>query len=558
MRRSPPKPWETNSGGGGSTSMTSSGGMSRPMSGPQQRTISPGGSTTTTTQTSTLNNTGSPSTSVGGPLVTRPRTPMRPWESGGGGSSIDSYGGGSGYRSSYGGGYRDSYSSGGYGSSGYGSSYGSGGYGSSLYGGGGYSSYGSGGGYGSSYGGGGYGSSYGSGYGGYGSSYGGGYGSSYGGGYGSNYGGGGGYGGYGQRGYDNMDGKGGALQSVVSSGHSWMEALHSIVDTFSRFSRLLDANFDAVHGSFSSIIRLCQSMSHFSYEIMAIIKTYSLFRMFQSVASRFLRVFRYLLGKKSKSNNSNNNNTSSIKFGGNAITDSLRQTNMDVSDFRNFQNEKKQSVGTLILIIAATFIGVPMVIGQLLNLRRRGQASRLDKGWEEQPSGGFGQVKAIYEFNPETTRDLPLRVGDIVNVIDKPHDNWWVGECNGLSGFFPVDFTEKISPNDINNNYNNNINTSVQIYDNNNNNNGFNRNNSDNNLNNNSEYSDYSSSNNNNNNSNSNNYQLQSSFSSNSDGISKNNIYNNNDDNQRPISPSKTSQQLSRSEFMDKPYVEES
>lgn len=70
-------------------------------------------------------------------------------------------------------------------------------------------------------------------------------------------------------------------------------------------------------------------MSHFSYEIMAIIKTYSLFRMFQSVASRFLRVFRYLLGKKSKSNSSNNNTSS--KFGSNAITESLRQANMDVS-----------------------------------------------------------------------------------------------------------------------------------------------------------------------------------------------------------------------------------
>eukprot|EP01133_Synstelium_polycarpum_P016904 gene16904-20101_t len=328
------------------------------------------------------------------------------------GSYGDSYGGmsGSGYggysgTSGYGGmssglyGGRSSYGGGGYGSS-YGSSYGTdsygGGYGGSSYGGG-------------------YGSSYGSGYGsgGYGSSYGGGYGSGGYGGMSSGYGGmGGGYGGmgggFGQNGRD-MEGKG-----PLSNMSSFMDALHSIVDTFSRFSFLLNSNFDAARLSFVSVLRLCHNMSNFNHEVFSLVKTFTLFRLFHSVSSKMLKFFRYLLGRPS----------SPIEI--------KEQVGLDVTEFKKF--EKKQGppgLTTFIVIIAVTFIGIPMLIGQLMNLskKKKGEAT-LDRSWDDM-GGEPIKVRAVYDFDAETPRDLPLRVGDVVNVLGKPHEEWWEGEING-------------------------------------------------------------------------------------------------------------------------------
>ncbi|KAF2078329.1 hypothetical protein CYY_000313 [Polysphondylium violaceum] len=500
MRPSPPKPWER---GGSTTSPTStytpsstSGIPDRPPSGggsiPPGRSISPTG----TTQTNTgINNSG----------ALRPRTPQRPWDSGGSSSSygandslsMSPYGNTGGGR--YGG-------SGGYGTSSYGrDSYSSGGYGASSFGGG----YGSSSGYGS-----GYGSSYGSGYGnssygsGYGSSYGGGYGSSYGSSYGGGYGGssyGGGYGGYGGNSYGGgfgmreFDGKNGPLNSVGS----WMDTLHSVVDAFSRFSHLLNANFDAVHGSFASVIRLCYSMSHFNREVFRLIKTFTLFRLFQSAFSKLF----------------NRNKSSALSSSNSLVT---AGGPIDAMDFKNNFAEKQQN-GPLrfIFVIAVTLIGFPMLIGQILHFFRKKKEASLDNSWN---NDDVTKVRAIYDFNSETPRDLPLRVGDVVNVIGKPHEEWWEGEINGRTGLFPANYVQKINDDQsLDNTFNNNNNNNNINHNNNNNNNNFNNNNNPFSNNNNSFRDDYSQFNssqqrqyvrNNNNNNNNNDYQLQSSYSS--------------------------------------------
>lgn len=44
-------------------------------------------------------------------------------------------------------------------------------------------------------------------------------------------------------------------RSLLEHGYSRLRDFGEVVEGFARFSRLLDVNFDAVHGTFSSILR---------------------------------------------------------------------------------------------------------------------------------------------------------------------------------------------------------------------------------------------------------------------------------------------------------------
>lgn len=425
-RAAPLKPWEVR----GSAS------ASRPA---LPSSPSPSGITTPTSTNTT-------STA----LTTTPRPPARPWER----SQSRDYGALSRYDDSPGSPYgrdlvssRDRYGSsyGGYGS---GSSYG--GYGSS------YGGYGSGSSYGSGYGG--YGSSGygGGGYGGYGSSYGSGYGSSYGGGYGRDrdlygssmggYGGGyGGYGGYGG-GYGNNGGFGygqGPFDKptgLVASGFSWMHSVQYVVDTFSRFSRLLDANYDAMHGSFTSVLRLCERMGQLNSEVMMMIKTFTLFRLLQSFSSRFTQVFRYMTGRP-------------------MVTDGKDQKGkgFNVKDFKEFSRNGEQprapGWGAMMMVFFVTFVGLPVVLHRLVTaFSRTRNNDQLELQWGQPP--GQERVRALYSFQPETSRDLAFQAGDVLVVLSKGHPDWWEAEMNGRAGLIPSNYVEPVDSTDVNNSNN--------------------------------------------------------------------------------------------------------
>jgi len=51
------------------------------------------------------------------------------------------------------------------------------------------------------------------------------------------------------------------------------------------------------------------------------------------------------------------------------------------------------------------------------------------------------RCRALYDFTAEDSTELPLRKGDIVNIIKKGQD-WWEGECNGRRGLFPGNYVE--------------------------------------------------------------------------------------------------------------------
>ncbi|XP_069755117.1 sorbin and SH3 domain-containing protein 2-like [Narcine bancroftii] len=54
-------------------------------------------------------------------------------------------------------------------------------------------------------------------------------------------------------------------------------------------------------------------------------------------------------------------------------------------------------------------------------------------------------VRVKYDFQGQTSKELPVKKGDIVFIHRLRDDNWYEGECNGKSGLLPVCYVEPIS-----------------------------------------------------------------------------------------------------------------
>ena len=52
------------------------------------------------------------------------------------------------------------------------------------------------------------------------------------------------------------------------------------------------------------------------------------------------------------------------------------------------------------------------------------------------------KVKASYDFAARDQRELTIKKGDIIKVLDKDDSGWWMGELpNGKYGIFPSNYT---------------------------------------------------------------------------------------------------------------------
>ena len=54
------------------------------------------------------------------------------------------------------------------------------------------------------------------------------------------------------------------------------------------------------------------------------------------------------------------------------------------------------------------------------------------------------RARALYDFDPDPNQpgELPLRKGDVVRVLDLEFAEWWLCECKGRVGIFPVTWVE--------------------------------------------------------------------------------------------------------------------
>lgn len=70
--------------------------------------------------------------------------------------------------------------------------------------------------------------------------------------------------------------------------------------------------------------------------------------------------------------------------------------------------------------------------------------AKLPKKWEPNaaPVRATEFMEALYDFKAQEDGDLPLRVGDKVEIIEKLSSDWYKGRCNGKVGTFPANYVK--------------------------------------------------------------------------------------------------------------------
>jgi hypothetical protein len=262
------------------------------------------------------------------------------------------------------------------------------------------SGYGMGAGYGgSAYGGGGYGAGYGSAYGGS-----------------SMYGGGrrgGAYGGrmsmYG-RGGSSMYGGGMYGSNVNMMGPAadsgWMSSVQRTLHGFGQFSELLDGSYFSMNDSFSSLMEFLHVVGQLRHHVLFIVKALAGLMVLQMTGKS---VKEYLGWRSNES------------------------VDPDLASFQRYASTRKPaSVWPKLLLVA----GLAAVFGPYL--WRKMFAARSAK---KVPAR---KVVAVYDYVAQTSEELALRTGDVIEIEDdRSNPEWWKGrDEEGNAGFFPSAFCE--------------------------------------------------------------------------------------------------------------------
>jgi len=217
------------------------------------------------------------------------------------------------------------------------------------------------------------------------------------------------------------------FNGALQTGYNQINRFGQIVESFSHFSRLLDANFDAVHGSFASVLRLMEVFGEFFF----VIRSFAVFKFFASTFAR-------LSGTQG------------------LLEDGRARKDVDVSDFIGGNNKRSQRTIPFLLLLVAISVSTPILIVRLWNaLKGRRTPDKLEGAWKEtadksdipanpEQTGPFrGLARAIFDFQGETPRDLSFRKDETIRILDRPYEQWWLGETpDGRQGFFPSNFVE--------------------------------------------------------------------------------------------------------------------
>jgi hypothetical protein len=283
-------------------------------------------------------------------------------------------------------------------------------------------------------------------YGGYGGYYGG-----YGRDYWSRYGG-YGYGGYGYGygcgygyGYDKYDGP-------LFGQPRWMNDFQLVTEGFARFSSLLSDNFSAIHSSFSSIAAFVERFTILWREIGYIISGFTLFRFITALFGKFSHIFQLVLGRKL-----------------NQLSSGAATAGFDIKSFNEFEKSQNQlaerepqrsnrTSNTIVTLIGLTLIGGPIFLMILERfaawLRPR---NSLENAWsdhnreDDRNNDVFPiRAQALYDYQSPESGDLNFKKGDIILILQKPHEQWWEGALAHNPrevGLFPANYVEELREN---------------------------------------------------------------------------------------------------------------
>jgi hypothetical protein len=237
-----------------------------------------------------------------------------------------------------------------------------------------------------------------------------------------------------------------------SAWHGFVDSGRNLVEGFSHFSRLLDANFDAMHGSFASVVRLLDVAGEFFY----VVKKFAIVQFLAEPVSKVGRLISWLL------------------FGG-AGTLRLEGSKgpIEFNDFLKQQNGQGKKSKVPIVLLLLSFISAPMIFIRLFRMMRERRVHMIEGGQQPQleDSSKTSQslenawgpesqspplnavdpnatiVQAVADFVGSSSMELSFRKDDTLVILNKPYPEWWEGRTvpDGRVGLFPVPFVRTLS-----------------------------------------------------------------------------------------------------------------
>jgi hypothetical protein len=240
---------------------------------------------------------------------------------------------------------------------------------------------------------------------------------------------------------------------MVDRGYSWIDQFGQVVEVVGRFSQLLDMNCDAMYCSFSSILRLFESVAELRREVLFIFQTFTIFKLLQTIAARLSAVTRLPSLSRLLPAGVGGSSTASLPSSASSST-------LDVDAFASFQDGRgvggpasrdraqTRKAWPFILFLVSALCG-PIVINKLWSILKSLSTSgasssappRLDGLWDD-PSAQTTLARALYDYTAQAPQDLGFSKGDVITVVERLPGGWWVGRLNGRTGHFPVPYVE--------------------------------------------------------------------------------------------------------------------
>eukprot|EP01121_Diplochlamys_sp_Union-15-3_P008752 TRINITY_DN2338_c0_g1_i1.p1 TRINITY_DN2338_c0_g1~~TRINITY_DN2338_c0_g1_i1.p1 ORF type:complete len:405 (+),score=46.75 TRINITY_DN2338_c0_g1_i1:87-1301(+) len=216
------------------------------------------------------------------------------------------------------------------------------------------------------------------------------------------------------------------FQGVVRNGMGWLHEVEKVSSGFSKFSWLLESNFQALHGSFTSLIRLIEGIGILIRELGGLASGFTIFKLLKMFIARLRNLFHRLLGKKPLEQSTVFNDPDMVK------------------NFNQFSKQPQHSTwANIICTLGVIFIGGPIIVNiieKLIRIVLRKKNSTIAAN--DNPL----RVRAIYNYKAQTQQDLTFVVGDIITVVDKPSPDWWYGALENQPGQYGVFPVNRITP----------------------------------------------------------------------------------------------------------------
>jgi len=205
-----------------------------------------------------------------------------------------------------------------------------------------------------------------------------------------------------------------------------LQRVGNFVDTFGRFSQLLDMNCDAIYGTFSSVLRVLESLSFLKREFFFVFQTWTFFRVLQLLARKFNLLGQHMIGRN---------------VGAGA---SLKGDIGDLDSFNRFQGKNAAPTASRSGALGWVLFFVSVIIGPIIvNRLWRKLTEALPPPESMDDAWGQGiKATALYNFEPQSPQELPFRKGDVLRILNCSDKSWYEGELNGRVGLVPSNYVE--------------------------------------------------------------------------------------------------------------------